>query len=278
MSKKSQQNRRTIMSLSGALSTNWAMVGQEVLNKGGSPEDLAILGEPENPATIEMVGSFAAKLVALGNEARAKRPKAQTVLIPPQMAFRPKLQPLHLFLLNKCGADAPTLLSAMEGTYFVSPHARGMMNETQHFIIGPSETALVGVFSAEQLGVTGWLETEFFGQKGWEHIKQFGLVKCMPDDIYVRMAHPEQEIGEWFRVGHDPIPFDGYSYVWNVAAPPRTFGSNRLRVNDPNHNSIEVASANPPCLRGPIKRRLRARFINMHHTADFVGVAVSLSA
>ena len=217
MSKKSQQNRRTIMSLSGALSTNWAMVGQEVLNKGGSPEDLAILGEPENPATIEMVGSFAAKLVALGNEARAKRPKAQTVLIPPQMAFRPKLQPLHLFLLNKCGADAPTLLSAMEGTYFVSPHARGMMNETQHFIIGPSETALVGVFSAEQLGVTGWLETEFFGQKGWEHIKQFGLVKCMPDDIYVRMAHPEQEIGEWFRVGHDPIPFDGYSYVWNVA-------------------------------------------------------------
>ena len=90
------------------------------------------------------------------------------------------------------------------------------MNQAQ-FIIGPPETALVGVFTCEQLGVTDWAETDFFGPKGWEHIKKFGLTKCLPDDgQYNRLAHPQQELNEWFRVAHDPISFGGYSHVWSV--------------------------------------------------------------
>ncbi|PIQ68641.1 MAG: hypothetical protein COV91_03045 [Candidatus Taylorbacteria bacterium CG11_big_fil_rev_8_21_14_0_20_46_11] len=216
MSKTNLQNRRTVLRLSGALSTNWAMLGKKVLEKGGMPEDLGILGEPENPATIKMVNNLAIELVALGNQSRASRSKTQSPAAP-SMMFKPVLTPKYLFVLPKNGADAPTLLSAMEGTYPVSPHARGMMGQTQHFIIGPSETALVGVFSSEQLDVVDWAETYFFGPKGWEHVKKFNLAKCLPDDgPYVRIAHPEQELGESFRVGCDPISFDGYSDVWCV--------------------------------------------------------------
>lgn len=217
MKRKNQPQISAAMTAAGVLTTHWSLLDQRIRELGGQPEDLYSLGRREDSEIIGLVNATAEKLVGLGNEARAARQKAQPVLVPPQLAFSPKLQPLHLFLINKSGADAPTILSAMEGTYFLSPHARGMMGQTQHFVIGPSETALVGVFSAEQLGVTGWLETEFFGPKGWEHIKQFGLMKCLPDDgPYVRIAHPEQELGEWFRVGHDPVPFGGCSDVWFV--------------------------------------------------------------
>lgn len=144
-------------------------------------------------------------------------PKEKALLqIPPQMKIRMDLKPLHLFIIKKNGADAPTLLSAMDGTYFVSDFAKGMMGQKE-FTIGHPETTLIGVFSYHQLGVTDWPETDFFGPKGWEHIEKFGRAKCLPDDgPYVRIAHPKQELGEGFMVGHDPIPFDGFSNVWGV--------------------------------------------------------------
>lgn len=203
-----------VQSLAGALATNWGMLGNAVLAKGGQPEDMGVLGEPENPKTIEMVNTVAGQLVTLGNEARARRQK--TILIPPQFAFSPKLQPKYLFILNKVGANATELRGAI-GTYFVSDYAGGMMVQSE-FIIGLQEIALVGVFNCEQLGVTGWPETDFFGPKGYEHVKaQFGLTECLSDDApYIRIAHAKQELGEWIRVAHTPIPYDGYSRVFHV--------------------------------------------------------------
>jgi hypothetical protein len=99
----------------------------------------------------------------------------------------------------------------------VTDYGKWMMRDPE-CVIGSVEQALVGVFKFEQLGVVGWPETEFFGPRGWEHINQFGLVKCLPDDgPYVRIAHAKQELGEGFPVAHDPISFGGYSSVWDVA-------------------------------------------------------------
>ena|SRR3989338_3489241 len=220
--KKNRQEKRVAMQMAGVLTTNWGMVEKAVLKRGGRHEDLHILGEPENEKTIAMVDGVAEKLVELGKASRETSVRVQPSPIPPQRMFSPVLMPKHLFIIQKNGADAPTLLSAMEGKCFVSSYAKGMMEQVEHFIIGPPETALLGVFSYDQLGVTDWPETEFFGPKGWEYIQKFGLKKCLPDDgQYARIAHPNQELREWFRVGHNPIPFGGYSAVWVLGRDER---------------------------------------------------------
>jgi hypothetical protein len=89
--KKNQDNRRLVHSLAGSLATNWALLGQAVVAKGGYPEDMRMLGEPENPNTKQMVNDWATKLVALGKESREARQKMN--LIPPQFAFKCALQP-----------------------------------------------------------------------------------------------------------------------------------------------------------------------------------------
>ncbi len=212
------------MTAAGRLTNHWSLVDRKVKDLGGQPEDLYLLGSAEDDDVRALVDATAKKLVARGKALRAasvQRPSS----VPPQLSFRVALTPKHLFLLNKNGADAPTLQSAMGGAYFVSDYAKGMMS-TPECVIGPAEAALVGVYTCEQLGVTGWPETDLFGTKGWEHVKQFGLTKCLIDDgPYVRIAYAKQELGEWFRFGHNPIPFGGYSRVWFVG---HGYGSGRF--------------------------------------------------
>lgn len=215
MNKKTKPQISAAMTAMGVLTAHSALLDEKVREFGGQPEDLYPLGRREDPKVVELVSPIVRQLVAWGNESRAACQKS--VLIPPQFAFTCALQPRHLFILNKSGADAVTLLSRMDGTHFVTNHGKGMMGAPE-CVIGPTETALVGVYACDQLSVTGWAETDFFGPRGWEHVKRFGLTQCLPDDgPYIRIAHPKQELGEWFRVVNDPISFDGYSFVWCVA-------------------------------------------------------------
>lgn len=123
-------------------------------------------------------------------------------------------QSLYEFRIHKDGADVPTLISRLRPTFFVSDYAEGMMGK---MTIGPVEDAVIRVFNAKSLGVTGWSETDFFGPKGWKHIKQFGLAKCLQNDApYVRTAHSEQELNERIRVAHNPVSSDGFPLVFSV--------------------------------------------------------------
>ena len=216
MNKKTKPQISAAMTAAGRLTAHWALIDQKVIALGGQPEDLYLLGDAADSEVAALVDTTAKKLVQRGRVLRAAS-GSHSSSIRPQMMFKPMLAPKYLFLLNKSGADAPSLLSAMDGTYFVSSHTRGMMEQSEHFIIGPPEIAPIGVFTCDQLGVTGWPETDFFGPKGWHCVGLFGLSKCLPDDgPYIRIAHREQELSEWFRVGIDPIPFDGCSSVWSV--------------------------------------------------------------
>ncbi len=121
------------------------------------------------------------------------------------------------FRIKKDGADAKTLVARTRQTFFVSNYAEAMTNNTNDFVGGPKEDALIRVFTCESLGVTGWAETEFFGKKGFEHIKKFGLVPCISDDAFaIRVEHTEQKLGEWIRVAHSPISAYGYRFVFRV--------------------------------------------------------------
>ena len=117
------------------------------------------------------------------------------------------MPPQHLceFRIEKDGSDARTLIAQTRRTFFVSEFTEAMTRAPE-FIIGPKENAVIRVFTCETLGVTGWFETEFFGPKGFEHIKKFGLVPCLSDDAFaVRVAHTAQELNEWIRVAHTHI-------------------------------------------------------------------------
>jgi len=213
------------MTAAGVLTTNWSMLDEQVREMGGQPEDLYPLGRREDPEVIKLTKSTAKQLVTWGNEKRARHQQEDT-LVPSHFTFTPKLQPFHLFLLQKDGVPVEMLLKRMDETYFVSDYAKGMMRSPD-FVIGKKEAALIGIFSCEQLGVVGWSEMDFFGPKGWEHVKQFGLTECLSDDgPYLRFAYKEQELGEWFRVGHDPISFDGSSLVGSVGHYLRSWNLN----------------------------------------------------
>lgn len=215
MNKKTKPQISAAMTAAGVLTNYYSLLDKTVSDLGGQPEDLYPLGKQGDPEVSSLVKATAERLVARGRASRATRPKLQP-LASPSMMFKPLLHPKYLFILPKDGADAPTLISRMEPTYVVSSYAKGMM-EQKEFIIGRPETAVIGVFNCEQLEVVGWTEPNFFGPKGWAHIKKFRLAKSVPDDgQYIRQAHPDQELGEWFRVSHDPIPFDGCSRVWRI--------------------------------------------------------------
>src|SRR3989344_3691589 len=127
-----------------------------------------------------------------------------------------ELEYVHEFRIHKDGVDVPALIGRLRPTYFVSEYAEAMMGN-QEFLIGPKEDAVIRVYTCASLGVAGWSETDFLGPKGYEHVKQFGLGKCMPDDAqYVRIAHSKQELNEWIRFAHDLISAGGDSSVFRV--------------------------------------------------------------
>lgn len=132
----------------------------------------------------------------------------------------PTPQHLYEFRIQKDGAGAAALITRTRETSFVSEYAEAMANNTKEFIVGPKEEAVIRVYPAENLGLTGWPETDVFGPKGWEHVKHFGLAKCLQDDafyaFYVRAAHKDQKLDEWIRVAHQPISASGCSLVFRV--------------------------------------------------------------
>lgn len=94
--------------------------------------------------------------------------------------------------------------------FFVSDYAKEMMGKPE-FTIGAAEDVNIRVYSVDALGVTGWSETKFFGQEGWEYLKTLGLAPCLPDDApYIRMVHDMQKQNEWIRIAHDPILRAGF--------------------------------------------------------------------
>ena len=97
---------------------------------------------------------------------------------------------------------------------FISDNAKEMMGKVEQ---GVKEDITLQVFRADTLGVDGWTETDFFGEKGFKHLQSLGLAKCSPDDaFYLRESYKDQPIYEWIRVAHDPISADGYSRVFHV--------------------------------------------------------------
>ena len=127
--------------------------------------------------------------------------------------------PKHLyeFRIKKDGADASTLIGRTRPTFFVSEYAEAMTENKKEFIGGPKEDASIRVFTCESLGVTGWSETDFFGPKGFAHIKKFGLDPCVSDDAFpIRAEHADQKLDEWILIAHKPISVHGYSCVFRV--------------------------------------------------------------
>lgn len=118
------------------------------------------------------------------------------------------LTPVHTFTFTKDGTK-PDLKD-----YFVSSYAKEMQEKITEY---PKEEVTLGIFSAEQLGVTDWIETDFFGPKGYEHISKLGLSKCTLDDaLYLRIAYTKQKLYEWIQVMHDPFHVGDYSHVFDV--------------------------------------------------------------
>ncbi|HEY9584449.1 MAG TPA: hypothetical protein VJI33_02640 [Candidatus Paceibacterota bacterium] len=129
----------------------------------------------------------------------------------------PGPQHLYEFRIRKDGALAATLVTRTRETFYVSEYAEAMTNNAKEFAVGPKEEVIIRVFTCETLGVSGWSETDFFGPKGFEHVKKFGLRECLPDDAFaIRAAHKGQPLDEWIRVAHKPISADGYSLVFGV--------------------------------------------------------------
>lgn len=126
--------------------------------------------------------------------------------------------PKHLYEFRICkeGTDATALVEQTRRTFFVSEYAE-TMTKADKFVVGPKEEVIIRVFTCESLGVAGWVETEFFGPKGFEHVKNFGLLPCISDDAFpIRAAHPNQKLDEWIRLAHPPISADGCSGVFGV--------------------------------------------------------------
>ena len=152
-------------------------------------------------------------------EGRAKivstSPEPEAEPIPPQAVTIPRH--LYEFRIQKDGADAVTLITQTRQTFFVSEYAEAMANNANEFVVGPKEEVVIRVFTAESLGVNGWSETDFFGPKGFEHVKQFGLRECLADDAFgIRAVHSEQKLDELIRVAHKPISARGSSSVFRV--------------------------------------------------------------
>ncbi len=129
------------------------------------------------------------------------------------------LTPQHLyeFQFEKDGADAPTLVARTREKFLVSEYAEAMANNVKEFVVGPKEKVIVRVFTCESLGVTGLSETDFFGPKGFERVKKFGLAPCISDDAFgIRATHSEQKLDEWIWVAHPPISADGYRRMFHV--------------------------------------------------------------
>ena len=126
-------------------------------------------------------------------------------------------QHLYEFQFEKDGADASTLVARTRQTFFVSEYAEAMTNSKAEFVVGPKEKVIVRAFTCASLSVTGWTETDFFGPKGFEYVKKFGLAPCISDDAFgIRAAHPEQKLDEWIWVAHPPISALGYRDVFHV--------------------------------------------------------------
>ncbi|MSU55637.1 MAG: hypothetical protein EXS46_03840 [Candidatus Taylorbacteria bacterium] len=124
---------------------------------------------------------------------------------------------LYEFRIHKDGVLAPALVERTKKTFLVLKYAEAMTNNKDEFVVGPAEDVVIRVFDAESLGVTGWSETDFFGTKGFEHVKKFGLTPCLSDDAFgLRGAYTDQKLDEWIRVVHPPISAGGYSRVFRV--------------------------------------------------------------
>ena len=122
---------------------------------------------------------------------------------------------LYEFCIHKDGVLAPALVERTKKTFFVSEYAEAMTNNKDKFVVGPAEDVVIRVFDAESLGVTGWSETDFFGMKGFEHVKKFGLTPCLSDDASGLLgAYTDQKLDEWIRVVHPPISTDGGPVVF----------------------------------------------------------------
>ena len=119
----------------------------------------------------------------------------------------PSMPPhLYEFTITKDGADALTLVEQTRKTFYVSVCAETMTNNRTDFVVGPKETAVIRVFTAKALRVSGWPETDFFGPKGFEHVKKFGLLPCLSDDAFgLRFLHGEQQLDEWILIAHSPV-------------------------------------------------------------------------
>src|SRR3989344_8560018 len=105
-------------------------------------------------------------------------------LEPPKSHQVPVPKYLYDFRIHKDGADASTLFRQMQPTFFVTPQAEAMVNNKEEFVVGPREDVIIRVFTCASLGVTGWSEIDFFGPKGFEHIRKLGLVECISDDAF----------------------------------------------------------------------------------------------
>lgn len=143
----------------------------------------------------------------------------QSQLCPPKENKKAPKVPQHLyeFTIRKTGATAVESCERLNETCFISDEAKAIMDKPEYMLGHVEESVLIRVYRAEALVVKDWSETTFFGYKGWEHLKRFGLGKCLPDDsLCIREAHHKQKLDEWISVAHDPFYTGGYNRVFRV--------------------------------------------------------------
>ncbi len=108
--------------------------------------------------------------------------------------------------IEKTGLTPDKLLSHVtEGGAKVDGYIHTLFSDSP-LQIGARRKKVLQIISAERLGVAGWHENEFWGEKGFAHLNTRGFQFCEEDDAaYLRRATMDQLEGEIVLVGHQPF-------------------------------------------------------------------------
>ncbi len=221
--KKSISEKRATMVAAGVMANFWSLLHQEISEWNCEPEDLYLLGEPENPETRQIIRRLAYDVLMVRKVQQAQEARqggqGKNRLDPTVKSIR-TIEPLAKLELEKSGMSGSVLIAQLKKLNQLTEGAEEML-KSSNFQVGPKEKVTIGFYSSELLGFAGLDETILFSAEGAEHVKQFGLGKCLMDDApYMRMMWTNQPFDNRVYVLHDDVSLMNFKLVhWNRSGP-----------------------------------------------------------